>query len=46
MSVYADLIEFKRVILARVAHDLAKLPPPAQRAAAVDLVIVEDQMLG
>ena len=46
MSIYADLIEFKRGILARVTRDLANLRPPAQRAAAVDLAIIETQMMG
>ncbi len=46
MSIYADLIEFKRAILARVARDLANLPPPAQKAAVEDVAIIEAQMLG
>jgi Transcriptional regulatory protein, C terminal len=46
MSIYADLLEFKRGILARVDRDLAKLAPPAQKAAAVDLAIIQAQMLG
>jgi DNA-binding response OmpR family regulator len=46
MSIYADLLEFKRGILDRVRHDIASLQPIAQRAAAVDLAIIEDQMLG
>src|ERR1700680_683969 len=46
MSIYADLLEFKRGILDRVRHDIAGLQPIAQRAAAVDLGIIEDQMLG
>jgi hypothetical protein len=33
MSIYADLIEFKRGLLDRVRGDLIKLPPVAQRAA-------------
>ncbi|HXJ47707.1 MAG TPA: hypothetical protein VNF91_00945, partial [Candidatus Acidoferrum sp.] len=46
LSIYADLLEFKRGILDRVQHDLSKLPPIAQRAAAQDLVIIESQMAG
>jgi DNA-binding response OmpR family regulator len=46
MSIYADLLEFKRGILARVERDLANLPEPAQRAAATDLEIIESQMHG
>jgi DNA-binding response OmpR family regulator len=46
MSIYADLLEFKRGILARVQRDLAGLSEPAQKAAAVDLEIIESQMQG
>jgi DNA-binding response OmpR family regulator len=46
MSIYADLLEFKRGILARVERDLSNLRPPAQKAAAVDLQIIEMQMAG
>jgi hypothetical protein len=46
MSIYADLLEFKRGILGRVRRDLASLSPPAQIAAAVDLEIIESQMDG
>jgi hypothetical protein len=46
MSIYADLLEFKRGILARVERDLANLPPPAQKAASEDLQIIESQMHG
>jgi hypothetical protein len=46
MSIYADLLEFKRGILARVERDLAGLPLPAQKAAATDLEIIEAQMHG
>ncbi len=46
MSIYADLIEFKRGILARVARDLANLQPVARKAAAEDVAIIEAQMLG
>ncbi len=46
MSIYADLLEFKRGILARVQRDIANLKPPAQKAAAADLEIIEAQMQG
>jgi DNA-binding response OmpR family regulator len=46
MSVYADLLEFKRGILGRVDRDITHLPPIAQEAAAVDLQIIEKQMFG
>ncbi len=46
MSIYADLLEFKRGILDRVRRDMANLQPPAQVAAAIDLEIIEAQMTG
>jgi len=46
MSIYADLLEFKRGILDRVVRDLAKLPPAARSAAEVDVKIIESQMGG
>ena len=46
MSIYADLLEFKRGILDRVRRDIAKLTPPAQAAASADLGIIGDQMKG
>jgi hypothetical protein len=46
MSIYADLLEFKRGILDRVRRDLAKLPAVAQTAAEVDVKIIESQMDG
>jgi len=46
MSIYADLLEFKRGILDRVRHDMAGLEPVAQKAASVDLEIIEAQMYG
>ena len=46
ISVYADLLRFKVGLLDRVRRDLAKLTPVAQRAAAADLKIIEDQMEG
>jgi hypothetical protein len=46
VSIYADLLEFKRGILDRVNRDLAGLQPLARKAAAVDVQIIEDQMQG
>ncbi|MDQ2942062.1 MAG: winged helix-turn-helix domain-containing protein [Candidatus Dormibacteraeota bacterium] len=46
MSIYADLLEFKRGILARVRRDIANLQVPAKVAAATDLEIIETQMEG
>ncbi|HEV3233953.1 MAG TPA: winged helix-turn-helix domain-containing protein [Candidatus Dormibacteraeota bacterium] len=46
LSVYADLLQFKRGLLKRVERDIQKLPEPAQQAAATDLAIIENQMEG
>jgi hypothetical protein len=46
MSIYADLLEFKRGILDRVERDIAKLPPVARKAALADVKIIESQMNG
>jgi DNA-binding response OmpR family regulator len=46
ISIYADLLEFKRGILARIRQDVANLPPPAKKAATADLEIIENQMHG
>ena len=46
MSIYGDLIEFKRGILDRVRRDVSKLPPVARRAAEADVLIIESQMNG
>ena len=46
MSIYADLLEFKRGLLERIRRDLANLRPDAQKAASIDLRIIDDQMLG
>jgi hypothetical protein len=46
MSIYADLLEFKRGILGRVRRDMTTLSPTAQKAAAIDLEIIETQMDG
>jgi DNA-binding response OmpR family regulator len=46
MSIYVDLIEFKRGILDRVGRDITKLPPIARKAAEADVKIIERQMDG
>jgi DNA-binding response OmpR family regulator len=46
LSIYADLLNFKRGILDRIGRDLAKLEPAAQRAAHADLQLIESQMEG
>jgi DNA-binding response OmpR family regulator len=46
MSIYADLLEFKRGLIERVRRDLANLRPDARKAAEVDLRIIDDQMQG
>lgn len=46
ISIYSDLLEFKRGILDQIRRDLAKLTPDAQKAAESDLKIVEGQMMG
>ena len=46
MSIYADLLEFKRGILVRIDRDITQLAPIAQKAAVVDLQIIETQMAG
>ena len=46
VSIYGDLLEFKRGLLDRVGRDLAKLVPEARQAAAADLVLIETQMQG
>ncbi|HXS24105.1 MAG TPA: winged helix-turn-helix domain-containing protein [Gemmatimonadales bacterium] len=46
MSIYVDLIEFKRGILDRVSRDLIKLPPVARTAAEADVKLIESQMHG
>lgn len=46
MSIYDDLLRFKRGLLARVERDLPGLSPIARSAAAEDLAIIEDQMEG
>ena len=46
MSIYADLLEFKRGILDRVRRDVTKLQPVARRAAEADVKIIESQMEG
>jgi len=46
MSIYADLLEFKRGLLERVRRDIVNLRPEAQKAASVDLRIIDEQMQG
>ena len=46
ISIYADLLEFKRGILDRIERDLTKLAPIARRAAEADVKIIESQMVG
>ena len=46
MSIYADLLEFKRGLLERVRRDIVTLRPDAKKAAEVDLRIIDDQMQG
>lgn len=46
IGIYADLLRFKVSVPERVRTELAKLVPEPQRAAQVDLVIIEDQMKG
>ena len=46
MSIYAELLEFKRGILGRVRTDVARLQPLARKAAVADIQIIEDQMAG
>jgi DNA-binding response OmpR family regulator len=44
MSIYDDLIRFKRGLLARIDRDLSTLTPVARRAAAEDVGFIEEQM--
>ncbi len=46
MSIYGDLLEFKRGILDRIRLDLAKLPPVARSAAEQDFTLIAAQMDG
>jgi DNA-binding response OmpR family regulator len=46
MSIYADLLEFKRGLLDRIHRDLTRLPPVARAAAGLDVGIIEGQMEG
>ncbi|HEV2952719.1 MAG TPA: winged helix-turn-helix domain-containing protein [Candidatus Dormibacteraeota bacterium] len=46
ISIYGDLLHFKRGLLSRIRTDLAKLSPPAQAAAAQDVTFVANQMEG
>ena len=46
ISIYDDLLRFKRGVLARIERDLTTLTPIARRAASVDVRILETQMDG
>lgn len=46
LSIYDDLLRFKRGVLARIERDLTTLSPIARRAASVDVRILETQMEG
>jgi len=46
LSIYSDLLEFKRGLLDQIERSLAKLKPDAQRAAEADLNLVRGQMEG
>ncbi len=46
MSIYGDLLEFKRGVLDRIRLDLAKLQPVARRAADHDFQLIAGQMEG
>ncbi len=46
ISIYADLLQFKRGLLDRVRREITKLPPVAGAAAELDLRIIEAQMNG
>lgn len=46
MSIYEDLLRFKRGLLARGERELSTLNPIAQKAAAGDLKVIEEQVDG
>jgi DNA-binding response OmpR family regulator len=46
ISIYADLLDFKRGLLARVQRDVTKLRPDARNAAMADVALIEIQMHG
>jgi DNA-binding response OmpR family regulator len=46
MSIYGDLLEFKRGVLDRITRDLAKLTPVARSAAQQDFQLIASQMEG
>ena len=46
ISIYADLLDFKRGLLDRVERDLTKLRPEARTAAMADVALIENQMFG
>jgi len=46
MSIYADLLEFKRRLLDQIRRDMSKLTPAARKAAEADVTLIEGQMEG
>jgi DNA-binding response OmpR family regulator len=46
LSIYTDLLAFKRGLLGRIRQDIAALRPEAQSAVTRDIEIVEQQMEG
>jgi DNA-binding response OmpR family regulator len=46
ISIYADLLDFKRGLLDRIQRDIEKLRPEAREPAAADLALIETQMHG
>lgn len=46
ISIYADLLEFKRGLLDRIERDIEKLRPEARQQATTDLALIERQMNG
>jgi Transcriptional regulatory protein, C terminal len=46
MSIYGDLLEFKRGVLDRIRIDMAKLPPAARKAAEQDFHLIAGQREG
>jgi DNA-binding response OmpR family regulator len=46
MSIYSDLLRFKRALLARIRVELPTLSPVAQLAAEDDVKYIEDQLDG
>lgn len=44
ISLYSDCLNFKLGVLHRVEREIRKLTPVAQKAASVDIEIIEDQL--